>query len=71
MPTNETIENTQHVIHHYEQTKATVNVKAIKNTKGYNWEVSIHNAESVEEGMKLLREAEAALKKEFGESEEE
>lgn len=56
-----------HVYHHSDNDGAKVSVKAEKNTKGYNWEISVSGASSVEEAMAKLKDAESQLKAEYGE----
>jgi len=41
--------NDQHVYNHFDNDGARVYLKAERNSKGHNWEVSIHGAQSVEE----------------------
>jgi hypothetical protein len=56
----------QHIYHHSNETP-TVYVKVEKNSKGYNWEVSVSNCKTIDEAVSLLKEAEAKLAKSFGE----
>ena len=64
--TNQT--QTVNHVHHYnrEPREVGVSIKLAKNTKGYNWEVSVTGAGSVDEAMALAREADARLKAEYG-----
>jgi hypothetical protein len=44
----------------------TVNIKLIKNTKSYGWEVKAQDCGSVAEAMALLKQADTQLRIEFG-----
>ena len=55
----------QHIYHHTVNGNPRLSVKAEKNTKGYNFEASVSNAESVEEAMQLLIELTAALETKY------
>jgi hypothetical protein len=55
------------VFHHSDPSPAKVTVSVEKNTKGYNWSASVSGAASVDEAMKMLTEAESALRKKYGE----
>lgn len=57
----------QHVYHHSDPAQPKVTVSVEKNTKGYNWSASVNGAATVEEAMNMLKEAEKALNKEYGE----
>ncbi len=59
--------NDHHVYHHYDVSGTRVNLKLIRNTKGYNWEITVTEAASVDEGLARLREADQKLRAEFGE----
>lgn len=58
----------QHVYYHHEEQGPRVTLKIEKNSRGVNWEVSIVQARTVDEGMELLREAETKLRAEYGEA---
>ena len=60
MPTIE-----QHVYQHSDAT-LRINLKVERNSKGYNWETGVTGATSVDEAMRVLAEAEGALKKRYG-----
>ena len=60
----------QHLYHHYDNDSARVTVKAEHNTKGYNWEVAVSGAKTVEEAIALLKDAEAKLKATYGQQTE-
>lgn len=49
------------VVHTTLQNAPTFSVTITKNTKGYNWEIGIHGARSVEELQLKMREARAEL----------
>jgi hypothetical protein len=55
----------QHVYHH---TESSVNVKVEKNSNGFNYEVSVHDAKTVDEAMAILKDAEGKLKAQYGET---
>ena len=55
----------QHIYHHSEESPR-INVKVEKNSRGYNWEVSVSNAKTIEEAISLLKEAERKLAASFG-----
>jgi hypothetical protein len=53
------------VLHQWVDNGPRVSLKAEKNTRGFNYEISISGCSNVEEAMKLLREARKQLEKEF------
>lgn len=55
-----------HHIHHSEPTTPHISVKAEKNSKGVNWEVSVSGCKSVFEAMDLLDTATADMEKRLG-----
>jgi len=55
----------QHIYYHTANDKPRLSVKAEKNSKGYNFEASVSNAENVEEAMKLLAELTSALEAKY------
>ena len=55
----------QHIYHHSEEIPR-ISVKVEKNSRGYNWEVSISTAKTIEEAISLLKEAERKLAASFG-----
>ncbi len=57
----------QHVYHHSADSGPRVMVKVERNSRGYNWESAVSGAETVEAAVKLLTEAEAELRKLYGE----
>jgi hypothetical protein len=59
----------QHTYHHYAALPPTVNMSAERNSRGYNFSVTILNATSNEEAAARLREAIALVKFEIGETE--
>ena len=56
----------QHLYTHSDMDGARVNVKAEKNSKGWNYEAAVSGAKSVEEAMKLLNAATSALAQMYG-----
>lgn len=52
-------------LHRWEQQAPKINVKVEKNSKSINYEVSVIGAISVDEAVKLIREAMSQLKNEF------
>jgi hypothetical protein len=56
----------QHVYHHTEPSPAKINVKIERNTKGYNFEVTVTGASSVDEALALISDANAKLKEQYG-----
>lgn len=63
--------NAQHVFHHSDISNPTITLKAIKNTKGYNWEVGVHGAWSVDQAMSLMKDAESQMNAIYGEPKDE
>jgi hypothetical protein len=59
--------NEQHIYHHNASEAPRVNVKIEKNTKGYNWEVTVTGAPTVAAALVLINEAETALRAQYGE----
>lgn len=59
-------------LYHYSNVTVTpsINMKVEKNSRGYNYEVSVVGVESVDDALKLIKEAEAKLKAEYGEKPE-
>lgn len=55
--------NDQHVYYHTEGPK--INVKAEKNTKGWNYEATVTGAADVDQAMSILNEAVHALHARF------
>lgn len=58
----------QHIYYHTDPASPRVNVKAERNSKGWNYEATITGAESPEEALRLLRATIAELEKEYGAS---
>jgi hypothetical protein len=54
-----------HVYHHTVNDGPKINVKVEKNSRGYNFEVSVNGATNIDEALALVKEAEAKLKAEF------
>lgn len=53
--------SSQHICHHNISDGPKVNVKVEKNSRGYNFEVTVTGAPSVDEALSLVREAESKL----------
>lgn len=58
--------NETHHYHHTVKGEPTVNVKVEKNSKGFNYEVTVVGARSLDEAMELIMRAEARLAGAFG-----
>lgn len=56
----------QHVYHHSDPKRPTVNVTVTRNTKGLGWEVTVNGAESPEEAVALAEETISALREIYG-----
>lgn len=56
----------QHVYHHNVSDGPKVNVKVEKNSRGYNFEVTVTGASSVDEALKVVVDAETKLKAAYG-----
>ncbi len=56
----------EQIIKHVTETHPTISVTATKNTKGYNYEASVHDAPSVEEALRLLNDAMTRLSNVYG-----
>jgi hypothetical protein len=61
-----TVAEEQHIYHHYDNDGAKINVSTEKNTKGYNWSVTVTGASSIAEACRLLFQAEQELQKQYG-----
>lgn len=46
----------QHIYNHFDKREASISVKAERNSKSINWEVSISGAETPEQATRLLRQ---------------
>lgn len=60
------VKEEQHIFHHSDTDGVRVNMSIEKNSRGFNYSVTVVGAKTVEEGMRALQEAEAALKAEYG-----
>ena len=56
----------QHIYHHNDADGPRFNVKAERNTKGYNYEATVTGAKSINEALTLLNEAIAQLEAQYG-----
>ena len=54
-----------HVYHHNDATPR-IDMKVERNSRGFNYEAKVAGAASVEDAMRMLVEAETALKKRYG-----
>lgn len=43
-----------------------INVKIEKNSKGYNWEVTVTNADTVDEALEIIHDADQKLRQQYG-----
>lgn len=50
------VEYSQHIYHHSDYDGPKANFKIERNTKGYNWEITIVGARNYEEASKLFQE---------------
>lgn len=55
----------QHVYNHFDKRGAQISVKAERNSKSINWEVSISGADTPEQATKLLRQTIDLVKSEI------
>lgn len=60
------MDNDQHIYHHNEPHEPQVNMSIEKNSRGFNYTVTVINARSVAEAIALLREAREKLEAELG-----
>jgi hypothetical protein len=58
--------NESHVYTHTEKPEPTVNLSIEKNTKGFNWGVTVIGASSVAEGLELLDKARDEMASRYG-----
>ncbi|MFZ2992607.1 MAG: hypothetical protein WA061_02720 [Microgenomates group bacterium] len=56
----------QHVYNHEDTLEPRINIKVEKNSKGFNYDVTVTEAKSVDEAMELVKDAIKKLKIEFG-----
>lgn len=47
----------------------TISVSATKNTKGFNYDASVHDCPDVDTAMRMLNDAMAKLKNQYGNAE--
>lgn len=64
--TPEMFDDGQHVFNHSDYSEPKVNVKVEKNSKGYNWEVTVVGCENVDQALMMINEAETKLWQMFG-----
>lgn len=66
-PSSEQLEeHTQQHIYHHNDADPRIAMKVEKNTKGYNWEVSVSGAKTVEEALVLIQRGNDELKAAYG-----
>lgn len=58
----------QHIYYHHDSDGPRITMKLEKNTKGYNWEVAVSGAKTVEEAMRLLKQGQEELTAAYGET---
>lgn len=56
-----------HHYHHRDDDGPRVNMKVEKNSKGYNWEVTVTGAASVDDALDIIQHSESVLKAMYGE----
>lgn len=59
-------QHNQHVYHHTVSDGPRINVKVEKNSRGYNFEVTVTGAASVDEALALVADAEKRLAAQYG-----
>ena len=59
----------QHV-HIWADQGPKIDIKAERNSRGYNWEIKVSGAKSTDEALAMLAEADAKLKAQFAPPEE-
>lgn len=57
----------QHTYIHNVPSEPTINIKVEKNSRGFNYEITVIGVRSVDEALNILMYAEAKLKAEYGE----
>lgn len=60
-----TLTGIQHVYNHYDG-ELKVNIKLERNSKGYNWEVTVTQAKSPDEALQIIAQTEEKLKSKYG-----
>ena len=55
----------QHIFNHYDPQGPKINVKVEKNSRGYNFEVTVTGASSVDEALALVHDADTKLRLEY------
>ena len=59
-------ENVSHVYHHNDDPGPKVAIKVEKNSKGYNWEITVSNCHSVDEALHFQDDAVAKKQEKYG-----
>ncbi len=60
---------TVHHVHSYERPARSVRLRLERNSRGYTWEVSAEG-ETVDEALALVRDADARLRREYGQGDQ-
>jgi len=55
----------QHHVHTWADQGPKIDIKAERNSRGYNWEIKVSGAKSTDEAIAMLAEADAKLKAKF------
>jgi hypothetical protein len=55
----------QHIYHHSDSDGTRINVKAVRNSRGFNYEATVTGAKTVEEAMAILVDATKRLEASF------
>lgn len=58
--------NDQHIYHHNDNDGLRINTSIERNSRGFNYSVTIVGAKTVMEAMQALEDAEKALKEKYG-----
>jgi hypothetical protein len=60
----------QNHIHTWADQGPKIDIKAERNSRGYNWEIKVSGAKSTDEALAMLADADAKLKAQFAPPEE-
>lgn len=55
----------QHHVHTWTDQGPKVDIKAERNSRGYNWEIKVSGAKTTDEALAILADADAKLKAQF------
>jgi hypothetical protein len=61
-------QHVQHVYHHNVASEARVNVKLEKNTKGFNFEITVTGAANADEALAIIKDAEIKMTAAYGQT---